>query len=154
MAINFLSTGELSIGDTPSTKIKLESNGSVTCSSTPVFYGELSGTPGSNYLPVLTGTARNITLDGASSKLTVEIAGYYHIHCQQLISASGQTYLHIRRNGVTVSYAYANGYTNYDMVAECIIFLQPNDYVQFYYSGTVTTAWSARHSSVSMHLIG
>lgn len=156
MAIDFSSSGVFSTGSSPTTQLTMNSSGGLSTPNTPAFYGEFASQVASNYNPTLTGTTRNVVLTSASSRITVPIAGWYHIYCQQLCTTSGGVYLNIVTNSGTQTpvYAYSDNDSVYDMVAACDVYLNANDYIYFYYTGTVTQSYGGRHSSVMLYLIG
>lgn len=154
MTIDFATTGVFSLGATAVTKLTINSNGSIVTPNSAAFYGQFASGARTNAIPVLSGTTRNATLTGASGRITVPVAGYYHVYAQQLVNTSGGAYLHIRKNGVTVAYAYSNDDTTYDLVVAANISLAANEYIDFYYQGVLTESWTTPHSSVALFLIG
>lgn len=124
--------------------------------SWPVFKGDFAGitTNTSNYNPFLNSSINiGFTLTASSSRLTIQTSGFYHIHAQQLVSTSGGAYLHIRKNGTTVAYAYSDNDTTYDLVVSTVIQCGTGEYIDFYYQNTITYSWPTPHSSVTCFLI-
>lgn len=149
--VNFLSNG--------TTRLNVPTTGGILTSNSPSFTGEFATytVATSNYFPTLSAyTAVNLTVDAAASKITVPLTGWYYIYCQQLITVStgNAVYLSIFKNGVEQKCAYNSGRTTYDMNVGCILSLNANDYITFYYTGTTAYTWTGGHSSVLMYLLG
>lgn len=124
----------------------------------PVFAGSLANYTSNktNYIPYLNSTFNigfNLQQNSNNSRLIVQKAGYYYVHVQQLVNTTGGVYLHIRKDGNTIVYAYSDNDSTYDLVANALIQCSVGTIIDFYYSGTTTYSWPAPHSSVSCHFV-
>lgn len=94
------------------------------------------------------------SVNSGLSRLTAQYSGLYYVQAMQLVnSAAVSCYLQTRKNGVNIHHAYTNNDDSYDMTTSCIVQLSVNDYVDFYYQGSITYAWGGVHSSVSVFRI-
>lgn len=135
-------------------------NGAVTpgkiSTDWPVFAGTFASYGvNTNYFPALVSTVNvGFTVDAGASSLTIQQAGYYYVHAQQLVNTGGTVvYFNIRKDNNTIVHAYSNNDDTYDLVANAIIQCSVGSVISFYYSGTTTYSWGGAHSSVSCHFI-
>lgn len=129
---------------------------SILLTSQPVWQGYFTANVinASNYTPpgVVTFT-RGITTyyTAVNTAIVIPVAGIYQVHAQQLVSTptGWPVYLHIRKNALTQSYAYAPGaVATRDMVVSTLFDCVAGDVIDFYYGGNTSTTWATPHSSV------
>lgn len=127
--------------------------GKVTMPQQPAYYGSINGytSTTSNFFPVTSDTFNVGFSKSGNNRLTAQVAGKYYVAAQQLINNTGNVlYLNIMKNGTTIAHAYANGDDTYDMNVSALVSLAVNDYIEIYYSYTLTYAWGGGHSSYSV----
>ena len=141
--------------------IVMDQNGYVTLPRLPVCYGRLSGTgaQSSGYVSTLTVEYDPLSMvSTANRRITVPVTGRYVIFASQLVDpVPSYTYLNVRRNGNTFYHAHNNTMTGSNNMDHQVTVLQncsANDYIDFTYSGDITTLWAGNHSFYAVYMIG
>lgn len=143
------------------TPFRINGSGYVTLPRLPVCYGRLSGTGAqtSGFLSPLSVDYDPLSMvSTANKRITVPVAGRYCILAAQLVDpVPTYTYLNLRVNQTTVFHDHNNmmaGGDNMTHKVSVVRNLSANDYIDFTYSGDITTLWAGNHSYYSVHLIG
>ena len=141
--------------------IVMDQNGYVTLPRLPVCYGRLAGTgsQSSGYVSALTVEYDPLSMvSTANKRITVPVTGRYVIFASQLVDpVPTYTYLNVRRNGSTFYHAHNNMMSGSDNMDHQVTVLQnctANDYIDFTYSGDITTLWASNHSFYAVYMIG
>lgn len=144
---NSNSTEYATISASPTSVVTI--TGRVTMPQQPAYSGSLQfiTSTTSNFYPTSTDIFNVGFSKSNNNRLTVPAAGKYYVAAQQLVNTTGTgCYFQIQKNGTTVNYAYSNSDDTYDVVVSAVIDCAANDYIEIYYSGSITYGWSDAHS--------
>jgi hypothetical protein len=120
--------------------------------SLPYFIGQVGGEVAVNVAKSLSTAATSGIVNNGTS-LTVQVAGRYFVHFQQLINTTNAFYLQLRHNGNCVALGYFTGNTMADMIVSREVDMAAGDHITFVTTGSsAVTAWGGEHSSVSMYM--
>tara|TARA_R100000951_G_scaffold88407_1_gene76426 strand:- start:759 stop:1328 length:570 start_codon:yes stop_codon:yes gene_type:complete len=130
---------------------------SMTKTNQPMFVGTLDtqSSTSSAYVANVTETYNtNMSFNASTDRITVPTTGYYMIHAQQLMLSSSWAYFWARKNGVSFMHAHANPCSWRDMVVTGMVYLNVNDYIEFYVSmDTSITTYGGGHSMCYIQLV-
>lgn len=145
-------------GATTQDIITFTSNGAVRIPNQPLAAGTLSAGTGTNFIQSLNGISaqRNMTIDATNKRIVGLTEGWYFVSVSQLVSITNGSYLHVRKNGINIAQAYYPvTATTVNMQVGVSIYLNgTTDYIDFYYQGVITAAWTAEHAPYSIFFLG
>ena len=142
------------------TAATIDSSGRIVMPQVPIAVGSFvtvgSSQSGLTKMNLDTGSLTNggMTVSTSTDRITVPVDGFYRVYAQRLTTGSA-AYMSVRVNGGGAHVqAYGNTLDHDDLIISTILELDANDYIEFYYDGTVTYAWSGAHAAWSIELIG